>query len=227
MASNQQSFNFEKFKSIFRKIIWIIITICFFVYPNASMNSKPELSLTDSDVYIDEYYSGLNSTTVSVYLTFNREVDSGYAKIRFYDSSNNLLSTESVYLYAYGEKEASGTAYVDGKVATYYLVSYSFEPASPSWHTIYYVIGSPIVIMFLIAALLISYREYEYEGVIISVYAGWYHHTLRIDGELYDEHSTLITYSPIYLSTTIEDYTIEARITLTNRISVKVNDKLI
>ena len=117
--------------------------------------------------------------------------------------------------------------YVDGKVASYDLVSYSFEPASPWWTSLYYIFGSPIVITFFISALLISYKEYEFNEKIISVYAGWYHHTLRIDGELYDEHNTIVSYSPIYLSTTVDDYYIEARITLTNRISVKVNDKLI
>ena len=222
-----ENFNNEKFKCGFHKIIWLAITICFFLIPRIIMNSKPELSLLNCEVYINEYYEYLDSSTISVYLTFNREVDSGYATIKFFDSSDNLLSTEREYLYTYKSTEASGTIYVDGKVASYDLVSYSFEPASPWWTSLYYIFGSPIVITFFISALLISYKEYEFNEKIISVYAGWYHHTLRIDGELYDEHNTIVSYSPIYLSTTVDDYYIEARITLTNRISVKVNDKLI
>ena len=62
----------------------------------------------------------------------------------------------------------------------------------------------------------------------ISVYAGWYQHTLRINGKLCDEHNTLVNFTPIQLSTTTGDgIKIEAMISLTNRISIKANDKLI
>ena len=95
------------------------------------------------------------------------------------------------------------------------------------WLPIYYIYGSPFVIAFLITAFLISYKEYNYDGNIISVYSGWYHHTLRINGELYDEHNTLFNYTPIILSTIFGEDIIEAKISLTNRIAVKVNNKLI
>ena len=80
----------------------------------------------------------------------------------------------------------------------------------------------------LIDALLVVYKEYDYKGKKLSVYAGFYHRTLRIDGEKCDEHNTIVAFSPIYLSTTLEDGTkVEATITLTNRVSLKLNDKLL
>lgn len=83
------------------------------------------------------------------------------------------------------------------------------------------------LILFLICSFLISYKEYNYKDRVISIYAGWYHHTLRIDGELCDEHNTLVSHTAITLSTTLDGEIIEARITLSNRISVKVNNKLL
>lgn len=79
-----------------------------------------------------------------------------------------------------------------------------------------------------ISTLLLSYKEYVIDDKIISVYVGFYHHTLRINGEKYDEHNTIMTFTPIRLSTTLENgRKIEVIISLTNRISTKLNDKIL
>ena len=76
---------------------------------------------------------------------------------------------------------------------------------------------------FFIASLFLSYKEYDYNGIKISVYFGWYHHNLRVNGEVCDEHNTLTSFGPICLSTTLDDSTkLETR----DR-SLKVNGKLI
>jgi len=159
-------------------------------------------------------------------LIFNRKVDSGYATIKYYDSSSKLLATDRGYFTAYGSKTADSLLiYINGCVDSYDIVSYEFEPTFVGG-SIY--IFLPFAIIFFIVSLLLSYREYYYNGQWISVYSGWVHHTLRINGEKCDERNALLHFLPIKLSTTMEDGTkFDATITLTNRITLKANDKLI
>lgn len=78
-----------------------------------------------------------------------------------------------------------------------------------------------------IASLCLSYKVYEYRGSEIVVYAGWYHHYIKVDGIKTDEHNTLVSFSAINLSCVLDDGTdIKVTITLTNRISLKINDRL-
>ena len=46
-------------------------------------------------------------------------------------------------------------------------------------------------ILMLVLAFSCSYKKYEYNGNIISVYAGFYKHYLCINEEKIDEHNTL------------------------------------
>ena len=79
-----------------------------------------------------------------------------------------------------------------------------------------------------IASLFLSYKQYNYNGATISVYAGWYHHALRINGEIFDEHNTLMSFTPIKLSTTLDNGTVlEATISLSNRIVLKINNRVV
>lgn len=76
---------------------------------------------------------------------------------------------------------------------------------------------------FFIASLFLVYKEYDYNGIKISVYFGWYHHNLRVNGELCDEYNSLTSLTPICLSTTLNDGTkLE-----TKGKSLKINGKLI
>jgi len=186
---------------------------------------QPELKLVDEHLYIDYYYSSLNETSIDIELTFNRKVNSGYATIAFYDSNNNYLETKKIYCYAYEATTVENTyTTISGKVDKYEILSFDFNTSYQLIWLYHFLI--PVILLF-IGALLISYKEYEVEGKIVSVYAGWYHHTLRVDGEKFDEHNTIISYIPIKLSTTLNKKTkLEATISMTNRISLKVNDKL-
>lgn len=81
--------------------------------------------------------------------------------------------------------------------------------------------------LFFICALLLSCKIYRYNGMEIIVYAGWYHHYIKVSGVLVDTHNTILSYTPIVLSATLEDGTeLQATISLTNRISLKINNKL-
>ncbi len=89
-------------------------------------------------------------------------------------------------------------------------------------------IGGGIVgLAFFIASLLLSCREYYYNGNDIVVYAGWFHHYIKVNGIKYDEHNTLVSYVAIPLSCTLDDGTdVKVCITLTYRISLKINNRL-
>ena len=79
----------------------------------------------------------------------------------------------------------------------------------------------------LISALMLSCKVYVYNKKLIIVYGGRYHNYLKYGGVKVDEHNTFKSFSPIYLSCTLNDGThIAATISLSKRISLKINDKL-
>ena len=94
------------------------------------------------------------------------------------------------------------------------------------WLYVLYVVDVTILLLW-INSLLLSSKMYRYQGKTITVYAGWYHRYIDVDGQIVDEHNTLITFSAIYLSGILsKDVTLEAVITLTNRITLKINGVL-
>lgn len=83
------------------------------------------------------------------------------------------------------------------------------------------------ILIFLISSFLYSCKLYEYNGNVIVVYAGHSHHYIKVNGVKMDEYITSISFTPIRLSCTLEDGTnISATVSLTNRISLKINDRL-
>lgn len=80
---------------------------------------------------------------------------------------------------------------------------------------------------FFISSLFLSCKYYVYEGRDIIVYAGFYHHYMTVDGRRVDEHNTITSFTPIILSCTLPEGThLFATVSLTNRISLKINDML-
>lgn len=97
-----------------------------------------------------------------------------------------------------------------------------------------YITSGPFLIFFLFSlaflfdSLFISYKEYNINGKKVSVYSGLYSHTLKVNEEKCDEYKSLTRVNTIILSTTLEDDTyIQATISLSNKIALKVNDKLV
>lgn len=187
---------------------------------------QPKLKMVREECSIEYYYESINKTAINMTLYFNREVNSGTATVEFFDEEGNWLDTLEIYFYAYNSKEANcNYKTVDGKAEYYDVVEYDFKPAFICCWLFNFV---PFALLMFISALLINYKEYRYNDMIISVYAGYYHHTLRINRVKYDEHNTLSSFTPIVLKTTRDDgVVITATISLTNRIAVKINDKLI
>lgn len=89
------------------------------------------------------------------------------------------------------------------------------------------VFADVFILTFLIGSFFLSYKLYEYNGNVIIVYAGFSHHYIKVNGVKTDEYISSIYFTPIRLSCTLEDGTnIQATISLTNRISLKINDRL-
>lgn len=84
-------------------------------------------------------------------------------------------------------------------------------------------------IIFAISSFFsIRYKTYYYNKNTIIVYAGWSHHYIKVNGTIYDEHTTILSFTPIKLSCNIDENTqIDVTISLSNKISLKINNKLL
>ena len=134
----------------------------------------------------------------------------------------------ALYFYGYG-KTFSTTFFVDGEVDSYKILTGKFCAANEKDHMtiILFICGDIFIFAGFVCSLFLSCKAYEYNGDEIVVYAGWYHHYIKINGVKTDEHNTLMYMTPILLSCTLEDGTdLQATITLTNRISLLYGNAL-
>ena len=218
----------EKDKWIARRVFWLIIVVLLIFIPIIISETNKDVELIDEEVSIEKYYSSIDTTELYISLTFDKIVGSGYATITFYDESENFLATQKVYFLSYNSQTVSESSiFVDGKADLYEIESLEFEPDYGIMFLLSFGLV-PFAILMLIFALLYSYKEIVYNGKKISVYAGKFHHNLRIDGVKVDEHNTLFYLTPIKLSTTLDnEEKIDVTISLASRISLKVNDRLL
>lgn len=228
----------ERRKIMIHRLIWGFILFLGIVIPiiisNELSNKDQEPKIINDNGYINNYYEYINESECEIEIIFDCDVDSGYATVAFYDANGNVLAQESDYFFTdYGNK-VSATFYITGKVASYHIISYDIK-AAPDYS--YDVVMTILIYVslfvdatafaFFVCSLLLSYKEYEYNGDEIAIYAGFYHHYIKINGIKYDEHNTLVSHVPIYLSCALDDGTdIQATISLTNRISLKINNRL-
>lgn len=155
-------------------------------------------------------------------------VDSVSVTVAFYDIDGNLLYQKSNFFIGYG-KIVSDNFFIEGEVDSYEIISYTATYSSDVIIILVpvFIYFDIVIFAFLISSLLLSYKNYQYAGNEIIVYAGWYHHYIKINGTKVDEHNTIMNFTAISLSTTLDDSTkLVATISLTNRIALKINDKL-
>lgn len=214
----------EKIKIIIHRIIWIYINVIIIFIPIINYLSQPKVEIVDSDFEVDysEYYD-VSKCNITIY--FNQNIDNGYVTIFFYDAYHNLIDGTKKLFISDGNVLSDDYILANGHVHSMKIVNYT--PSS-----VYKAFGLYGLFIFtipvLISTFLLSYKEYKYNGKLLSVYAGFYHNTLKINGKIYDEHNTLLNFSSIKLSTPDQDGNkIEVTITLTNRIFVTINDKLV
>ncbi len=231
---------YEKKRICMHRIVWLCMLILGIVIPllpatiSTIFTSQKEAEIVSDSGYINDYYEYLDKTSCDIEVVCNENVDYAYITVAFYDANGSFLAEETGYFYGYG-KTISHTFYIYGEVDSYEITDYdiqlevySFVDYIDEYYFIFFLFMylDTIPLCFFIASWLLSYKEYEYNGNTIIVYAGFYHHYISVNGIKFDEHNTLISYTPIYLSCTLDSEKFDVTISLTNRISLKVNNVL-
>ena len=201
------------------KKIWGLITLLIIILPIIITFLKPKLTLVSSSLEKEDSSTTLYELT----LLFNQRVDYGDVKIILYDSEGQIVD-EITEFFNHSGKEVSSLLTIDKDFESYVVESYDFE-IQYSIFLLYILLG--ITLPIFISTFFIQYKEYKFKGNIISVYAGYTYHFLKINGEIYDEYRELFSLTPIKLNTILDDNTkIEATISTPNHIFLKINDKL-
>lgn len=201
------------------KKIWGLITLLIIILPIIITFLKPKLTLVSSSLEKEDSSTTLYELT----LLFNQRVDYGDVKIILYDSEGQIVD-EITEFFNHSGKEVSSLLTIDKDFESYVVESYDFE-IQYSIFLLYILLG--ITIPIFISTFFIQYKEYKFKDNIISVYAGYTYHFLKINGEIYDEYRELFSLTPIKLNTILDDNTkIEATISTSNHIFLKINDKL-
>lgn len=217
----------EKRFVLINRIIFLVLLLLNILLPTILLNTQPELELLDSNIYC-EYDEISGYSNCEIELIFNKNISSGSVKVYFYDESDNLITSKTAYFFETNSVVVDEITYINGNVASYELDNLDFsEDSDFEFYCRLMFAFIPLTLVLFIISLLLSYKKYEYNGQTIAVYAGYNNHYIKVDNEKYDEHKTLATFSPIILSCTLESgEKIQATISLTNRVSLKINDKL-
>lgn len=173
------------------------------------------------------YYSSLNESSCEIQLECNRRVDGATAEICFYATENLTypICTKTVEMFGIGDTLTAYVHDIPDNVKSFQIKSITIQD-NISRLLIFSCACLP-ALLFFISALLLSCNVYIYNDKKIVVYAGWYHHYILINGEKYDEHNTIMFFTPILLSASLDDGSeVKATISLTNRIALKINGKL-
>lgn len=225
-----EGFMADKWKIAFHRIFWAIVLLIGVIVPIVIMisSSKVSANIVSDSGNLDSYYDSLGESRVTLELTFDRKIYSCDVTIEFYDKNHLITDKVNETFYAYDDTTVSSSFYVDGEADSYAITDYNVTVSNNTGIIVYCIYMADIFsLAMFICALLLSCKVYDYYGNTIVVYAGWFHHYIKVNGVKTDEHNTLISFTPIYLSSTMDDGThLEARISLTNRISLKINDKL-
>lgn len=219
---------YEKKKLLTHRLIWGILMLLGFLVPIIITTvAKKETKILNSDGYND-YYKSTNQTSCEIEVTFNVEIIYGNITVAFYDSEGKLLAEKSGYLDGYG-KIQSATFIINGEVEYYEILEYDVTVDNSLIFTldVFFVFFAGVAFAFFISSLLLSCKVYSYNDKEIIVYAGWFHHYIKVNNIKVDEHNTLVSLMPITLSCILEDGTdLKATISLANRISLKINNRL-
>ena len=220
---------YEKKKLMVRRLVWLGIMLLCILIPVivSNVQSKP-LEIVDDNCYLIEYFEHSDTTECEVEVVFDKEVYSGYITVAFYDKYDKLLTQKKEYFYGYSNT-LSSTFFIDGKVDSYEILSYDISSynSGNSLTAVACLCVGIISFAFLITSLTLSCKVYDYNGNEIIAYCGFYHHYIKINGEILDEHNTIMSFTPIILSCDIDEGdVVTATMTLLNRISLKINNRL-
>ena len=217
----------EKQFILINRIIFLSLLLLNIFLPIILTSFQTELELVDSNLYCD-YDKNTGYSNCEIELIFNKNISSGSVEVYFYDESDNLITSETAYFFETNSVVVDEITYINGNVSSYELDYLNFNAELEFLDFVYlFYYFIPVTILLFVQSLLLCYREYEHNGQTIEIYAGYYNHYIKVNSEKYDEHKTLVTFSPIVLSCTLESGDkIQSTISLTNRVSLKINDKL-
>ena len=215
----------KKFVWINRAVYIALIVACIIaIIVLAIPPSTPKL--VKSECLVDNSY--YDSSSYEVFLTFDKEVDDVSGTVYFYDENGDFLTSEHTSFYGYGEKTVSTTLFIDGFADSFSVENIVATAYYSYFNYFYIIILLLLIVLFVVICVELNYKEYIYDGHEIIAYAGYSHHYIKIDGEKTDEHNSVFFLTPIYLSSDLDENTVvSATISITNRISVKVNNRLI
>ncbi len=167
-------------------------------------------------------------STAKITVTLNHKANDAYITIKFYGEDGKYVDDSFEHFFFNGKKTAS----VDVYGVSLKAVSYSIDPAIDADNTNYALLLVSVFVLlisltFFLCSLMLNFKIYSVDGKEVVVYAGFYNHYIKVDGETVDEHKTLTSFVPIVLSTTLGESKISVSISTMNRITVKVNDKMI
>ena len=218
----------EKRFIILHRILWSGLALLIIIFPHFLKLFEPEVELVKEDVYVDYSYS---TATVDVELQFSHAVSYVDIWISFYDENDNLI-TEDNPIYSISEDifhDFVCYVTVGDKTIEYYEITQLYFNYEIIDMDMYYVGSNFFLVIFIslfIMSFFLKYKEYIYENKVISVYAGWYRHYLKINGEKVDEFNGG-SFMPIFLNANIDENTrIDVIITRYNGITFKINGKL-
>lgn len=215
-------------------ILCILLAIICFI--TQSFSSMKPAEIVDDDGYINYYSDYSNTTSVEITVTFDCPVDSGYITVAFYDANELFLEQKTSYFYGdyVNEETLSATFFVNGNVEYYEIISHEITASNNAGNnetlrdlSIAFIICAVLSLTYFLCTFQLSYKKYDYCGNVIIVYSGFYDHYITVNGRRFDEHKTLITYSPIVLSCTFDDGAVfTATISIFGRITLKLNNNL-
>ena len=233
----------EKMKIRFHRWFWFIILALCILAPIVAYNlpDNSEMEMKRARLEVISYRENQNETYCKVDCTFNMDVDLESVTLIFFDENEFVLErrTESFYKVEESNKKFSKTFYVEGKVDECEIVDFVATPLEDDLDRELALIDLRLIVLMtsiilgsvafglFIGALSLSYKKYKLKGKDLIIYAGFCHHYIEYDGVLMDEYNTFISFTPIHLSCTLNDGThLNATISLSNRIALKINDQL-
>ncbi|MBE7087845.1 MAG: hypothetical protein E7369_06060 [Clostridiales bacterium] len=221
---------YEKKKLLIKRLVWaVLLALCILIPVGRIMIRQAKTpNIVYENGYLNDYYEYSDRSEIEIELKFDENVERAFVTVAFYDGTDKLLSREEGLFYRHDDL-LSSTFFIDGEVDSYEIISYTIyydEYEDIIFYTILFIIGT-VFFTFFVVSMLLSCKVYHYGENEIIVYAGSYHHYLKINGEIFDEYNSSFSWGPIFLYSSLDDGTeINVTISTSNRIALKIDGKL-
>ena len=89
------------------------------------------------------------------------------------------------------------------------------------------IVWDILALIFWIMSFNVKYKKFTIENNEIEIYAGLSNHYIKVNGEIKDEYKASFAFTPIILSCSINKHKLQATISTSNHIVVKIDEELI